>query len=840
MRKNWLFGLLLAGCGNGVSFHSTCTAGAPSAEALLPAGRMSDGSVILPDGRKLQPAGKVLQIGGFPVSMRVLPGDRYIVVSDAAYGDEYLRIVDSQAADSASAVVSSVPYVRTSDDADAPALFYGLALTKDGKTLYVSDGAHDPVPSTVTDPTQHYNVIEAFSITGIGMGTPPMLNRSGELHLPFSGTASSASNRLPAGLALSDDEKTLYVANQGDGTLSVVELSPGATYGQELGRTPPLGLGPYDVAVVAPGTVLVTLWGGANGGVDGVQPVDVSSRNAPMPKGALVSTGKATEAILTVGGKSYVTATDQDQIVTIDDASLLLGATTPTAFDTTGLYGSSPNGLAVDGMRDRLYVANAGENAVQAFKLSTMQPLGRVLTGWYPTAVTALADGTLFVASAKGLGAGPTDHQPGKNDYMQGTLQVVPPPSDGDLVAGDAAAHANLTRPRSYEVPLSCQGATKAFPLPLEKGSPTPIEHTFLIVRENKTYDAVLGDLPGTNGDPSLALFGGDQTPNLHALATRFANLDNFYSLAEQSLQGHEWTTASMANDYTEKGWLTTWGRATRPLGAFSSADTVGHLTLPKSPTIWKALDAAGIAYHNYGEIVNTAGAIHLYDVDYPGVFFNTSILDVDKIAYVTQNLADKTFALEPFSYMSLPNDHTVGTTPGKPTPQSMIADNDEATGRFIDALSHSGYWKSSVVFIIEDDPSDGGDHVELHRSPCVVVSPWVKAGYTSSVHYDVPALWHTLTLLLGMDPINQRDGNAPAMFDVFSPTADLRPYAFIPRKVAPAVNSVDAPMAAESAKIDWSVPDSAPLGRILWKAVKGRDAEPPWGKRPITDGDDD
>jgi DNA-binding beta-propeller fold protein YncE len=839
MRRKLALLLALAGCSSGPDFKSTCTAGTPTDEALAQAGKQPDGSVILPDGRRITPAGKVLQIGGFPISMRVLPGDRYVVVSDTAYGDQFLRLVDTQAADSSSAVVSSIDYPFSRADAHSPALFYGLALTADGKTLYVSDGAYDPVPDSVADKTQHYNVIEIFSIAG----SPPSLNRTGEIHLPFTGTAAAGNNRLPAGLALAADEKTLYVAAQGDGTLAVVDLTAGPTFGQELGRTPAFGVDPYDVAVISTNTVLVSLWGGTlqggHGFVDGVQPIDVSTRNAPMPMGAVIQTGKATEAFVSVAGKTWVTATDQDQLVPIDDASLTAGPAIPTALDDTGLLGSAPNSLALDTARDRLYVANAGENAVQAFRASTMQSLGRVPTGWYPTAVAVLGDGTLLITSAKGLGAGPTDHPPGKNEYMQGTLQVVPPQSDADLTTGDATVHANLTRPRSYEVPLTCTADPKAFPLPASPGAPSPIKYSFLIVRENKTYDAVLGDLPGANGDPDLALFGGDITPNLHALAQRFANLDNFYSLAEQSLQGHEWTTANMANDYAEKGWLTTWGRYTRPYAAFAG-DMTGHIGLPQSPTVWKALDAAGVAYHNYGEIVNTSGALHVYDVDYPGVFFNTDIHDVDKVSYVVDNLRDPTFALEPFSYILLPNDHTVGTSAGKPTPQSMIADNDEATGRFVDALSHSDYWKSSVVFVIEDDPSDGGDHVEMHRSPCLVIGPWVKASYTSSVHYDVPALWHTLTLLIGIPPINQRDGNAPAMYDVFSPTSDLRPYTFVPRKIPETLNASDAPLADESARIDFSMPDRAPLGRILWKAVKGRDAEPPWGTRPVTDGDDD
>jgi DNA-binding beta-propeller fold protein YncE len=847
-RHLWIVALVAAaGCSHGGShFQSNCTAQAPSAEATLPAQRNGDGSVILPDGRKLTPAGSLLTIGGFPLQLRVLPQDngRYAVFTDGDYGDEHLRIVDTTATSDAAAIVSNVDYPRSTDDAKAPALFYGLALSSDGSRLYVSDGAHDPLFGSEPDQSKHYNVIEVYDIAG----SPPQLTRSGEIHLMFVGRAAPQA-RLPSGLALSSDGNTLYAACQLDGTLAVVDLAPGPTQYTEVGRTMPLGTGPYDVAVDdATHTAFVSLWGGYFVAVgsfkDGVVPVDVSDRTNPTP-GEIIHTDKSPEQAIVVGGKVYVADADGDSVAAIDPAAPAGGsgaaaALTPTAFDATGLIGSSPNALAADFAHDRLYVANAGENAVEAFTLSTMTPAGRLPTAWYPTAVAVRADGSLLIASAKGLGAGPSDHSPDKNDYMKGTLEVVPMPSAQDLALGDDTVHANLERPKSYEVQLSCTGTPAAFPLPASKGAPTPIEHVFLIVRENKTYDAVLGDLAGANGRADLALFGGDITPNLHALARRFTNLDNFYSLAEQSLQGHEWTTANMANDYVEKGWLTTWGRATRPLGAFSASDELEHLGMPAARTAWEHLDEAGVAYHNYGEIVNTSGALHVYDVGYPGVFFNTGVLDVDKIKYVIDNLKDKTFALEPFSYISLPNDHTVGTSPGQPTPQSMVADNDEATGRFVDALSHSPYWASSVVFLIEDDPQDGGDHVELHRSPCLVISPWARRGYTSSVHYDVPAMWHTILLLVGADPINQRDGNAPGMYDVFAPKPDSEAYTFIPRKVPMDVNALDAPMAEESKRIDFSRPDAAPLGRILWKAMKGKSAEPPWGIKPLTEEHDD
>ncbi|MFI5290775.1 MAG: hypothetical protein ACHQ17_14035, partial [Polyangia bacterium] len=475
---------------------------------------------------------------------------------------------------------------------------------------------------------------------------------------------------------------------------SVVDLQAG-DYGVEVGRTPALGLFPYDVIVDdAAKLAYVSLWGGRlDGGVfdDGVVAVDISQPNAPMAAPMVIPTGKSAEQLALLGGKLYVATADADAISVVDTQTRV-SQPTKTAIDASGNLGSAPNALAVDAQAGRLYVANAGENAVQVFDLATMTSLGRIPTAWYPSAVAVLSDGTVVIASAKGMGGGPTNASIGDNGlgnvYMKGTLQLVPRPSASDLKAGDQTVLANLTRPRSLEVPLTCTSAPKSFPLPAERGAPTPIEHVFLVVRENKTYDSELGDLAGSNGDASLTLFGEQNTPNLHALARRFVNLDNFYSNAEQSIQGHEWTTGDVANDYVEKTWLTAWGRSTRPLTAYSSlGNHLDHLAQPQSNTIWLLLDSAGIAYHNYGEAVNIGGAKTTLDVDYPGVFFGLGIPDVEKIGYVIGNIQDKAFSLEPFSYIGLPNDHTYGTTAGRPTPQSMVADNDEATGRLIDAL---------------------------------------------------------------------------------------------------------------------------------------------------------
>ena len=305
------------------------------------------------------------------------------------------------------------------------------------------------------------------------------------------------------------------------------------------------------------------------------------------------------------------------------------------------------------------------------------------------------SDGSVVIASARGLGRGPRDGTP-EPDYADGTVQVVSRPSDDELRAGSDTVAANLDRPHSLEAPLSCaggaQGSAQKFAVPATSGAPAAITHVFLVVRENKTYDGVLGDLPGGNGSAAMVSFGADVTPNAHALATSFVTLDNFYSHAELSVQGHEWTTGCIANDYTEKSWSHSddYGRAYLLPAPWGPAGSLSRLATPGSGSIWHHLDVAGVAYHNYGEITNTGDAMTLADPGFPGVFFNTSIDDNEKVDYVLANLNDPHLPVEPFTYFLLPNDHTNGTSPGAQTPQSMVANNDEATGRFIDGLSRT------------------------------------------------------------------------------------------------------------------------------------------------------
>jgi YVTN family beta-propeller protein len=812
--------LACASCSSTEPFKSTCTVGATPGDAALAAGRTGPTSAILPGGRAITPAGTLLDVGGFPISVRVLPGDRYLVVSDDAQDDQALRLVDLQAADPMHPVVASVPYPNSAGDKHSPGMFYGLAFTQDGKRLYVANGGYDPVPDSQPQP-MHYNTVDAFDLSG----TPPQLthNDAATLKLDYSANG----QRIPSGITLSADEKLLYVANQGDNTLAILDLTSGA----EVGRAQLAGVGAYDVAVdEASHTAFVSLWGGAGSQGDGVVAVDVSNPQMPMPLPGVISTGKAAEAELMVAGQLFVSNTDADTLSIVDAASRTVKNLPVTS---SMILGATPESIAVgDG---RIYIANAGENGVVVLDQASLTILGEIPTAWYPTSVAVLGDGTVVIASARGLGAGPSDGTP-TPPFAHGTVQVVPRPSNDTLTAGAMTVATNLDRPHALETPIVCPDPQNAkFPMPQSTGDPSPIEHVFLVVRENKTYDALLADLDGGNGAPALTMFGQEVTPNAHALAQQFVLLDNFYSHAELSVQGHEWTTGCIANDYTEKSWQhsDSYGRGYISAVPWGPPSTLSRLATPPAGSIWHHLDLAGVAYHNYGEITNTGDAMIPNDAMYPGVFFNTQISDDDKAGYVVSNLNDPTFKLEPFSYMLLPNDHTNGTGKGQQTVQSMIADNDEGTGKLVDGLSHSPYWKSSILFVVEDDPGGTPDHVEGHRSILLVASPWVKRGYHSTSNFDLGSVYHTIELLIGVGPMNLNDGHAGSLNELFSPTPDFSPYVYVPRTTPVAYNSDDAPLADESARIDWSKPDQADMSRMWWKAVHGRDAEPPGKPRP-------
>jgi YVTN family beta-propeller protein len=792
--KVWLAVLLaVAACeappAGAIPFAVNATLVDTPPEGRIAAGRQPDGTAILPGGRRVSPVGRQVELGGFLLGVRLLPGGTHALTTDGGYYDEFLSLVDL----ASGAVVQQIPFHKDAGEA----LFLGLAVRADGR-VFASGGGADRIHAYDYDPADR----------------PSPLSPAGSIALP--------DHSYVAGIAFAD-ATTLLAALQRAGALALIDTATG----DEVGRVD-LGVAsaPYEVAV-APGRreAYVSLWGDR-----AVAVVDLAGPSVV----ARVAVGKNPEALLLdppgAPTRLLVASTDSDTISVIDLASRRVTRTVSLAAGEPARLGSAPNHLALAPGGARLYIANAGENCIDVLTTDTFTRVGRIPTAWYPTAVAVLPSGGLVITNAKGMGGGPSGGTSFDYGIMKGTLSIIDPaPDDARLAADSALVEENNQRPRLVGPRVECPaGRPCRFPLPPAPGLATPIEHVVLIVRENKTYDATLGDLERGDGDPDLVLFGERYTPNLHALARAFALGDNFYSNAEASIQGHQWTAGGTTTDFTEKAWLSTWGRGTRDVIAFGK-----EIAAPEQGYYFQHLAGAGVDYIDYGEIVGFgAGEVNV-DVQWPGgLAFNLESRDRGKAEYVRTQI--EAAVLHRFTYMLLPNNHTEGLTPGKWTPEFMVADNDEATGMVVDAISHSPYWPTTAIFIIEDDPQDGADHVEAHRSTLVVVSPWVRHGAVVSSHYDNASLWRTIELLLGLPPQSQTTAGAAPMFDLWATEPDLTPYDHVPSNVPEAFNPAVATRLAElSARLDFTTIDNAPgLGRILWEHMKGEPA--PWASMPV------
>ena len=741
-----------------------CRPGDPLPEAFEPGGGGVDGPWgIIPGGRRVSPRGTLVPLGRAPVGLALSPDGSRAYVTCDGDSAHALQVID----------LDTGEVLQTLGGFEA---FRGVAATPDGQGIVVAAGRSGTLLS--------------FSYNEQGdLESGPSLDLVGYL----------------GDLALSADGRRAFVASNTASLVFEVDLKT-----MELQRSFVTGNFPYDLVADPMGSRLYV----SNLAGSTLLVIDLES-DEPL---AEVPTPKAPEGmVLSAGGEQlFVPCADHDSVLLLDTETLQPLAEIDLSHHPEGLLASSPNDvdLSVDG--GTLFVVLADLNQVDLVDTASGELLGSLPTGWYPVALRAIPDGRrLVVLSTKGLGGRPNQVEP------NGLLQVVTLPKDDEALAEQTRlVRENNSRPSRF-YPRQC-----AQIMPARDGR-LPIEHVVLIVRENKTYDMVLGDLEGGNGDPSLVLFGEDITPNIHALARSFVNLDNFHHDAEESIQGHQWTTQADCTDFVEKL------RHTQlPLAGYEPA------SIAASGSIFEHCLKHGVSFRNYGEafsfVPEMLGRMRDFiDPKFP--FYNMEVLDVDKAREVIREWSLRVFPQ--FIYIALPNDHTYGTKPGKPTPQSMVADNDRATGLLVEWLSRSQYWEKTVVFIIEDDPQSWrGDHVDAHRSICVVISPWVKRGHVSSVHYNVPSVYRTIEMILGLPPMNKNDAGAAPMYDIFlDPVGkpDLTPFEALPLAVEHTLNTLDSPMAAESMAIDWrdGVDGKPGLGKILWRAMKGEVDPPPYAK---------
>jgi hypothetical protein len=767
-----------------------CTASAPSGDAIRKAGPIAAGGLVLPDGHPIKPLGREVVFeeadlhGGFPTNLFIAPGSKLALTTDADVADDALRVLDLDAlAGDAYPVAGHVAFPSPSS------LYYGLAWPSGGRAL-ASGGGDGVVYAFDVDP--------ATGAVQRAQGKDVSLGLAGDKPW-FSGA-----------IATTGDGKRLVVAPSEYAEDVVVFSLADADYGKKVATVPigvdkvfDLRLDPFDPA----GTTFYA--------TDFVQHrlLEIDAAHGKLVRTVQLEGHPAQIAFLDATW-AVVTEANTDAIAIVDRAKGTVAARIP-AFEKDAPHGFSPTALAYDATNKRLYAALSMMNAVEVYDVAagsppTITPKGRIPTAWLPTSLGLREDGSLVILNGKGHGTGTDGKQyPWASgpitERMRGSVQYVAAADLADLTAPTKTVDDNRLLDALAGVPaVTCPAGADDFPVPKdnESGASKLIKHVILVVRENKTFDGVFGDLPGLDGDPKLTM-AGDPTrqeaiwQNARAIAKTFVNFDNFYTDAEQSIQGHTWTVFGRTTDYMERAWLDVWGRGTRPITTPVSAEVT-----PAEGGVFVWLTKVGVQNQNMGEIVDVGPAGP--DMHYPGFAYAQNRPDIDKSCYMAGRIR-LTCDLASFTYAVQANDHTYGAKAGSAAPEVMIAVNDEATGVLLDGLSHSPIWKDSLLIVTEDDPQDGGDHVDLHRSLLFMASPWVKRGYVSHTHVDMAAVYKMVANIFGVAYNNEPMRHAVVPFDAFTSTPDYTPYTYKPRTVTADCNAggTHEAMAAESWDFD-------------------------------------
>lgn len=884
-------------------------AGSAVALAWTPWNEVGPSSGLLGNGRLLHPAGAQVRLGNFPTGAALTPDGRFYWTVSTGRGLNDIRIVSVRG----ERVVQTVPIPGGSG---------GVAMDPARRLAYVSgvsDSGHGDQQRPGL-PGREGDVVHVFAYERDGTA-----RETGTIPVPPPAGAPVPQNFPPGGAPKVAWPDRLAIAPDGQSLLVPLNLADAAAVvdvATKQVRYVDTGHYPYGAAILRDGhTGLVS-----NEAAGTVSVVDL--RTATKVKDIQVGANLSHPESITldpVADRAYVTIANSDQVAVLDTARLEVERT--LSVERAAGLGTAPVAAAVTPDGRRLMVAESGGDELAVFSLpgrgaaraaATNAPerktegtlgaadlararehargpqpydlVGRIPTADYAADVAVTPArfrcarrpwrrcSKLVYLSAKGRGVGPNPNGPNPeapddNDNQIGQRQYLPLLVTGQAgildLPGDRRVR-RLTPVASRQIrPSNAQSPPPG--TPLRAGG--PIKHVFYIVRENRTYDQVLGDLPRGDGDPKLTVFGKQVTPNLHALAERFGTLDHVFANSEASIDGHFWASAGNVSDYVHKAWFQNYADRKRPydFGVYG-------VSWPGSGFLFDQAERQGIPYFNYGEAV--AGAVPIFpDKDVPtgtpahkleeakfarsdlgapfGCFPNDAYIGRNSISGNpvwdtalppgAEPKAESRFAcfktkleaqiaagtVPAFNYLTLTSDHTLGTTPGARTPRAMVADNDDALGRIVDLISHSSLWGSSAIFVIEDDSQDGADHVDAHRIPAAVISPYTRPGRVTHTRYDFLSMIRSMELILGMKPLSLWDSQATPLYDVFGPKAkNAAPY----DARAPGVdllerNTAASPNAALSRSLNLERTDRTPqhvLDRILWQAAHGRRAAPP------------
>jgi YVTN family beta-propeller protein len=762
-------------------------------------GKDSSGRVLLPNGWYLSPAGQEVALGGFPLRVVAVPHSPYAIATSNGYGQHFLAVLNIKT----STVENKTPIHEG---------WMGLAVSRDGSSVYASAGGEDRILTF----RFRQGVLTPLSSIPLPKGS------------------------FPAGLVLSPDDKVLYIAANLRNKAIAVDAHTG-----KILFDAPVGRKPYMCALnKSMDRLYVTNWGEDS--------VSVLNAHSGERIGSITVEAKPNDLLFSHDGRVLFAANgDHNSISVIDLAANRVVEQIDVSPLQEKLSGTIPNALALSSDGKTLYVADANNNSVAVIDVS--QPdrsmiRGFIPTGWFPTGLATVrihAHDTLIVTNAKGAqsygigdllrpGAPYSTTSSFTAQLLQGTVSFIPEPSKAALLQYTLQVRAN--RP-------AAAGARVA-QAPFALGSAGPIQHVIYIIKENRTYDQVLGDMPEGNGDARYTLFGEQVSPNQHAMARQFTLIDNLYHNAEVSATGHFWTDSAYSTEYVEKLWPATYsgrgGRSTRPDYHDDDDD------YPSSGFLWDECARQGISYRSYGEFARVRGAtpghviaatktlVGHINPDYLGSDAISSFSDLQRYAVWHREFAQFVGAgsMPAFQVISLPGDHTLGTRPGVLTPQAMVAENDYALGKMLEDISHSPFWSTTAVFVVEDDPQSGPDHVDCHRTTAFVLSPYARHAFVDHTMYSSVSILRTMELILGLPPMTEFDAAATPMWNLFQAKPDLSPFIAKPAQInLEEKNTSLSYGAAESMKMPLDAADQAndqELNRILWKSIRGSESTPP------------
>ena len=767
---------------------------------------------LLPDGWYLTPAGTSIPLSSdLPLNIALSPDGQYAAVTNNGNGAQTIDLINLRE----KRVTASLPIAKA---------WLGLAFDKD--QLYASGGNDDIII--------HYR-------------------HTGDTLLPVDtlvlGKPWPANKISPTGLSIDAQHHRLYVVTKEDDALYTFDLRS-----NKLVSRTALGAEAYTCLLSPSGQQLyISAWGGRK--------VWIYDTQQQTLLDSVATEDHPTDMTLDRKGRFlYVANANSNSVSVTDCKTHAVVETLHTALAPDAPIGSTTNSVALDDKTHSLYIANADNNYLAVFDVSRSGhsfSKGFIPVGWYPTCVR-LVGGNLLVANGKGLsslanpyGPDPMEHtanykhsditkhkvRPYIGDMFHGTLSVIPVPDAATLAHYTAQVYANT--PYSHDVETTATGEP-GNPIPQKAGNPTPIRNVFYVLKENRTYDQVLGDLSAGNGDSSLCLFGRDVTPNAHAIVQDFVLLDNCDVNAEVSADGHNWSMAGYATDFVEKNWPTNYsGR-----GGNYDFDGSRPAANPTKGFIWDYCDRAGVSFRNYGEFMDngyptlpTLKRPEHYCQRYPG--WNLGIQDIFR-----ESVFEKDFdslvnagALPRFCTIYLPNDHTSGLYKGAYSPISQVADNDLALGLLVEHITHSQVWSQSAIFVLEDDAQDGPDHVDAHRSPAYVISPYIRRHTVNHTLYSTTSVLRTMELILGLPPMSQYDAASTPLWNCFTATPDTTAFVVRPAQVDINVrNTATTGPAAELSKhLDLTDADRIPdnlMNAVLWKAIKGENSPVPQPRR--------